>query len=174
MRLLSLVTLFSVCSISLATPSKNQVALNPEGTVHTTDSWSYVDCGLSTDIIQIESLEVSPDPPQPGKDLTVKVKAHVSQTIEEGAFADVTVKLGLIKLLQKRFDACEEARNVNATVKCPVEPGSYTVEQTVALPREIPRAKFLVKVLGFTVDEEEMLCLELKVDFMKRPFLKLW
>jgi hypothetical protein len=38
--------------------------------------------GLSTDIIQIESLEVSPDPPQPGKDLTVKVKAHVSQTIE--------------------------------------------------------------------------------------------
>ena len=47
MRLLSLVTLLSACSISLASPSKNQVALNPEGTVHTTDSWTYVDCGVS-------------------------------------------------------------------------------------------------------------------------------
>jgi hypothetical protein len=29
--------------------------------------------------------------------------------VQEGAYADVTVKLGLIKLLQKRFDVCEEA-----------------------------------------------------------------
>ena len=32
----------------------------------------------------------------------------------------------------------------------------------------------MVNVLGFTVEEEEMLCLELEVDFMRRPFLKLW
>lgn len=28
---------------------------------------------------------------------------------QEGAYADVTVKLGLIKLLHKQFDLCEEA-----------------------------------------------------------------
>jgi len=28
---------------------------------------------------------------------------------QDGAYADVTVKLGLIKLLQKQFDICEEA-----------------------------------------------------------------
>jgi len=28
---------------------------------------------------------------------------------QDGAYADVTVKLGLVKLLQKRFDVCEEA-----------------------------------------------------------------
>lgn len=28
---------------------------------------------------------------------------------QEGAYADVTVKVGLIKLLQKEFDLCEEA-----------------------------------------------------------------
>ena len=32
-----------------------------------------------------------------------------SHLLQEGAYADVTVKLGLIKLLQKRFDLCEEA-----------------------------------------------------------------
>ena len=28
---------------------------------------------------------------------------------QEGAYADVTVKVGVIKLLQKEFDLCEEA-----------------------------------------------------------------
>lgn len=28
--------------------------------------------------------------------------------LQEGAYADVVVKLGLIKLLTKRFDVCEE------------------------------------------------------------------
>jgi hypothetical protein len=81
------------------------------------------------DIIQIESIKVSPDPPKPGQDLTVTVKGAAIDVIEvmnslfclrrkvvegarqlkEGAYADVTVKLGLIKLVQKRFDVCEEA-----------------------------------------------------------------
>lgn len=32
-----------------------------------------------------------------------------SDFFQEGAYADVEVKLGLIKLLHKRFDLCEEA-----------------------------------------------------------------
>lgn len=94
----------------------------------------------------------------------------------------------------------ERSRNANATVQCPVEPGPYVIVQTVALPKEIPRgassaqcpcakrnarvltdllpiAKFVVKVNGYTADDEEMLCLNLSVDFMKNPFprpRKLW
>jgi hypothetical protein len=68
------------------------------------------------------------------------------------------VKLGLIKLLHKQFDVCEEAcvffqassssseidrmvlrRKNNVTVQCPVEPGEYEVVQTVQLPKEIPK-----------------------------------
>ncbi|KAJ7254017.1 ML domain-containing protein [Mycena haematopus] len=132
-----------------------------------TSGWEYVDCGLPSNPIQIDSIELSPDPPLPGQDLTVTVKAVVTEVIAEGASADVTVKLGLIKLLQKNFDVCEEARNANATVSCPVEPGPYEVVQTVALPKEIPKAKFVVLVRGTTVTEEAMLCLDLKIDFMK-------
>ena len=65
--------------------------------------------GLATDSVQLKSIKVSPDPPQPGKNLTVEVEADVLNEIDEGAEADVTVKLGLIKLLQKKFDVCEEA-----------------------------------------------------------------
>jgi len=132
-----------------------------------TAGWEYVDCGLPSNPIQIDSIELSPDPPVPGQELTVTVKALVTDVIEEGASADVTVKLGLIKLLQKSFDICQEARNANATVSCPVEPGPYEVVQSVQLPAEIPKAKFVVLVRGFTVAEEDMLCLDLKIDFMK-------
>lgn len=31
--------------------------------------------------------------------------------------------------------------NANATLQCPVQPGDYTIVQTVDLPREIPKGK---------------------------------
>ncbi|KAJ7181758.1 ML domain-containing protein [Mycena crocata] len=132
-----------------------------------TSGWEYVDCGLPSQPLQIESIEVSPDPPLPGEELTVTAKGHVTERIEEGAMAQVAVKLGLIKLLQKEFNVCQEARNANANISCPVEPGPYTVVHTVALPKEIPKAKFVVLVRGTTVAEEDMMCLDLKIDFMK-------
>jgi hypothetical protein len=39
---------------------------------------------------------------------TTHVPLHDS-LLQDGSVADVTVKLGLIKLLQKTFDVCEEA-----------------------------------------------------------------
>lgn len=77
----------------------------------------------------------------------------------------------------------------NATVQCPVEKGNYVVTQTASLPKEIPPGtsrncvlvmtltyglvgKFTVNVQGFTVNEEEMFCLNLVVVFS--PFLHLW
>lgn len=53
--------------------------------------------------------------------------------------------------------------NANATLTCPVEPGTYTLEQTVELPKEIPRAKFAIDVLGVTAEDEDMLCLKLYI-----------
>ncbi|KAH7931043.1 hypothetical protein BV22DRAFT_999375 [Leucogyrophana mollusca] len=159
----------ALAGFACASSPSGQEAL-AESPVHTTESWGYTDCGLPSDLIQIKSISVKPDPPKPGQDLTVTVVGTAQDVIEEGAYADVVVKLGLIKLLQKRFDVCEEARTANASVQCPVTKGDYTVEQTVALPREIPQAKFTVSVRGYTAEEEDMVCLDLKVDFMKRPF----
>ncbi|CAE7136595.1 unnamed protein product [Rhizoctonia solani] len=143
---------------------------------HITNSWSYTDCGLPSDAVQIKSIKLSPDPPQIGKDLTITARGVVTQKIEDGAYADVTVKLGLVKLLHKQFDICEEARNNNVTVQCPVEPGEYEVVQTVQLPRETPRARFIIDVKGYTSDEaldSDLVCLQLKVDFIGRPWLSL-
>ncbi|KIK71085.1 hypothetical protein GYMLUDRAFT_235459 [Collybiopsis luxurians FD-317 M1] len=154
------------CFISFVNALVSQVPLNAESSL--SDKWKWIDCGLPTDPIQIHNIEISPDPPSPGKPLTVKVTGTAIERIEEGATADVTVKLGLIKLLTKKFDVCEEARNANASIQCPVEEGDYVVEQTVDLPKEIPPAKFKVSVRGLTAEEDDLMCLDLEIDFTKK------
>lgn len=102
------------------------------------DVW-LLHTGEPTDVAHIESIEVSPDPPEKGKELTVKVQGTAQQAIvvsawsgcsysfrvdslmitrstvsrkshsQDGAYADVTVKIKAIKILQKRVDICEEA-----------------------------------------------------------------
>ncbi|KAI0034323.1 ML domain-containing protein [Vararia minispora EC-137] len=150
----------------------NQVAiLSQGGPVRTTESWDWSDCGLTSDPIQIESIVVTPDPPKPGQEMTVTVKASAQEVVEDGAYADVTVKLGVVKLLHREFDLCEEARNANMSVTCPVDKGDYTVVQSVTLPKEIPQARFTVDVQGYTVDDDDLFCVNLKVNFMKFPRL---
>ncbi|KAG9053006.1 Phosphatidylglycerol/phosphatidylinositol transfer protein [Serendipita sp. 407] len=137
--------------------------------------WSWTDCGSPDDLIEVQSLEISPEPPKPGQPLEITAKGIVKQTLEEGTYADVLVKIGLIKLLSKRFDVCEEARNANATIQCPVEPGEYTVVQTVDLPKEIPPAKFNVHVNAYNADDASAVCVNVLVDFTLHPRgLGLW
>ncbi|KAG8219873.1 hypothetical protein J3R82DRAFT_852 [Butyriboletus roseoflavus] len=149
-RLCSLSLLAVFAGAVLAGSSSEQQVLS-DTSVQFSDKWSYTDCG---------------------QDLTVTVSGTAVEPIEEGAYADVVVKLGIIKLLTKRFDVCEEARAANTSIQCPVEKGDYIVSHTVALPKEIPQAKFSVGIRGYTSEDDDMLCLDLKVDFMRLPFPK--
>ncbi|KAJ3879056.1 ML domain-containing protein [Lentinula edodes] len=164
----SFIAFFCLFSLTSAASLATQTPLDAVDNL--SDKWSWKDCGMETDPIQIQSIEISPDPPLPGKPLTVKVTGTASEVIEEGATADVTVKLGLIKLLTKTFDVCEEARSANASVQCPVEKGQYVVEQTVDLPKEIPPAKFNIHIDGYTVDDDDLMCMDLTIDFTKKHF----
>lgn len=178
LSILSSLPLLAFPLAAIAAPSPNMAGLVgwaadklvSDGEMRTMDSWRYVDCGSASDVIQLKSLTVKPDPPRPGETLEITAKADVLETIKDGAYADVVVKLGLIKLLQKQFDVCEEAVNANATVQCPVAPGSYEVVQSVELPKEIPHAKFQVQLRGFNYDDADMICADIFIDFMKgRP-----
>ncbi|GAA5867036.1 hypothetical protein JCM3774_003763 [Rhodotorula dairenensis] len=139
-----------------------------DGQAHAMTQWGWSDCGLvKADDLQIESLEVSPDPPKPGHNLTINASGRVNRRIEKGTSADVTVKLGLIKLLTKRFDLCDELANINSSLACPIDPGVYSFTHTVELPNEIPRAKFQVNARVVTpVVEEEVGCLDLWINFL--------
>ncbi|KAJ1018040.1 hypothetical protein NDA16_004909 [Ustilago loliicola] len=127
--------------------------------------WQWASCGTGDEIVDVESIVVSPDSPVPGQNLTVRAKGTIKDEVSDGTFADVVVKLGLIRLLARRFDVCEEARANNADLQCPLSAGDYELEHTVALPREIPPGKFNVHITGENQDGSNLLCLDLSIQF---------
>ncbi|KDQ19894.1 hypothetical protein BOTBODRAFT_152449 [Botryobasidium botryosum FD-172 SS1] len=131
-------------------------------------SWSFTDCGSSSDALQIHKLAISPDPPVPGRDLKVSGSGYLSETILEGAYINVVVKLGNTRILTQKFDICEEARTNNLTVQCPVQPGQYDLTHTIHIPRETPRARYTVLSRAFTVDDHDIACADIKVNLL--PF----
>ncbi|THG95637.1 hypothetical protein EW026_g6054 [Hermanssonia centrifuga] len=131
------------------------------------DCWDWEPCGSVSDPLEIKHIEVSPDPPQRGQDLTVKVIGNVKEVIDDGAYADVTVKIGLIKILQKEFDLCEEAYAIHLLQLAASDMCTKEVTHTVTLPKEIPLAKFNVNVQGYTADDDNMVCVNLWIDFRR-------
>ncbi|KLO20167.1 MD-2-related lipid-recognition [Schizopora paradoxa] len=141
--------------------------------IRTTASWQWQSCGDDTYDVDIKSISISPDPPQKGQDLNVTVSGTVKKEVDEGAYALVQVKVGAIKILTKEIDICEEARNSDMELQCPVKEGDYTVKQTAQLPKEIPPGKFKVTIEGFTVEDENLVCVDIDVDFRMR-FPHIW
>ena len=74
-------------------------------------------------------------------------------------------------------------RAANVEIDCPVQPGVHTVTHTVSLPSEIPPgelvcvtinislitynlAKFNVALRGYTLEDDDMTCLNLWIDLL--------
>ncbi|KAF5666030.1 phosphatidylglycerol phosphatidylinositol transfer [Fusarium heterosporum] len=119
----------------------------------------------SADLIKIDSVDLSPNPPKAGQELLIKAKGTVKQKIEEGAYVLLTVKYGLIRLISTKADLCEQIGNVD--LKCPVEAGVVEVTKSVDLPNEIPSGKYTVLADVFTVDDVQMTCLTATVVFSR-------
>jgi hypothetical protein len=93
-------------------------------------------CGTDSDILKVELATVDPDPPIRGAPVTIRVKGHLKEDVSDGTVIHVTVKWGLIQLLKKEFDFCEQAKEVDE--HCPVQKGPLSIEKTVELPQNIP------------------------------------
>lgn len=172
----SYVSFLCLAMIVMATPTTNndeQRILSTAPSSSLSDKWAWFDCGTADDAVQVTSIKISPDPPQPGQNLTVYATGIVYDEIASGSTVNVQVKIGSIKLLTKELDICDEAEKADADIQCPVSEGEYTVAQSVPLPDQIPPAKFNIHVEGQTATEQSLLCLDLTVDFRK-SFTKLF
>jgi hypothetical protein len=80
------------------------------------------------------------------------------------------VKLGLIKLLQKQFDICEEAYVQLPVLESEADESVPTPTLLYNVPSSLRIAKFSVAVRGYTDEDADMLCLDLYVDFVSLSF----
>ncbi|POW14242.1 hypothetical protein PSTT_03128 [Puccinia striiformis] len=104
-------------------------------------------------------------PPQLGQNLTVRVSGIIYRVIEDGAYMDVFIKVGLIAITRKRFDICEELSKAKVNLQCPMKPGQFDIVYETTLPKQIPPAKFTLVARAFTIDDSDMACANLLADF---------
>lgn len=114
-----------------------------------------------TDLIEITNLEISPNPPERGQNLTISASGTVKEDITPGAYVEVEVKYGLIRLIRQRLDLCEQTEKVD--LACPIKEGEITLERVVELPQAIPPGRYTVNAKVFTEDDREITCLVAKV-----------
>ena len=73
--------------------------------------------------------------------MVIRATGTVFERIEEGAYVDIVVKYGLIRLLATRADLCEQIGNVD--LKCPIEKGVLSITKSVDIPKEVPPVCFI-------------------------------
>ncbi|KAG6052769.1 hypothetical protein E4U17_005429 [Claviceps sp. LM77 group G4] len=113
--------------------------------------------------IKIYRIDLAPNPPAVGKDLVIKATGSVMRSIENGAYIDLTVKYGLIRLIATKADLCEQIGEVD--LKCPLNPGDISIIKTVKLPNEIPPGTYTVTADVFSARHERITCLTTTVKF---------
>ncbi|KAL6717167.1 Phosphatidylglycerol/phosphatidylinositol transfer protein [Lecanora helva] len=112
--------------------------------------------------LTIDKVDLTPNPPSPGKTLTIKAKGNFTEDVEEGAYINLSVKYGLIRLINQRADLCEQMKNVDE--ECPLS-GGKTITKDVDLPKEIPPGSYTVLADVYTSSDEQVTCLNAHVKF---------
>lgn len=146
-----------------------QSIVDPDEPVQALSEFSYTNCGLETDAITLHSFTLSPDPPVAGSPLTATFDFTANAEILEGAWVEVTVKLGFISLLTKTIDLCDEGEDgvlKDTGISCPIAAGDYVLTKNVDIPAEIPPATFTIETRGYTYLDEDMFCVDVVADFM--------
>jgi ML domain len=95
-------------------------------------------CSLSPsdDLVDITYINITPNPPLAGQNLTIEALGVLKVDLKEGSYANFEVKYGFIKILSGTADLCEKAAEID--LECPVENGVVRVQKVVELPKQIP------------------------------------
>lgn len=72
--------------------------------------------------MEIRDITLTPSFPEPGKELLIEAEGIIKDPIQEGAYVQVTVKIGVVTLIRRTFDLCEEMQK-NDVLDCPVRQG---------------------------------------------------
>jgi hypothetical protein len=144
MRSLALVTIVGTLVVGVLTknvfqpPSQQNPLISPFDSNKVPGKSPVEICSLSPsdDLVIIEYINLTPNPPQAGQNLTIDAMGYLKVDIEEGAYANFEVKYGFIKLLTGTADLCEKAAEVD--LECPIKKGQIKVQKVVELPAQIP------------------------------------
>ncbi|KAM0718857.1 hypothetical protein Q7P37_005929 [Cladosporium fusiforme] len=115
------------------------------------------------DILTIESVDLSPNPPKAGTTLSITAKGDLAEDVEEGAKVHLQVKYGLITIIKQEADLCNTVKEVD--LECPIKKGETALTKKVELPKQIPPGKYTVLADVISKDDKKITCLTATVEF---------
>ncbi|CAC37423.1 Phosphatidylglycerol/phosphatidylinositol transfer protein [Schizosaccharomyces pombe] len=116
------------------------------------------------DHVVVDYINLIPNPPAAGKNLTIETEINVGTTVLNGSYVDIQVKYGFVRIVNERLDICDKAYEL-AAVECPVEPGIITKQATISLPWAIPPGRYHVLATAYNADGEQLTCVSASVSF---------
>jgi len=171
MRLTSAFTLFTlstaVASASLPLFGGQEVISGEDSDLSVPGNNPLNFCqATADDILTIDHVNLKPNPPAAGQTLTIEASGIFNETVEEGAYVNLQVKYGLIRLINQKADLCDQIKNVD--LECPIEKGKVVLTKDVDLPNEIPPGKYTVLADVYTVDDRKITCLQTQITFSRK------
>ncbi|KAE9363433.1 phosphatidylinositol transfer protein [Stipitochalara longipes BDJ] len=124
---------------------------------------TYCQAEHGDDLLVLDHVNLTPNPPQAGKTLTIEAVGTLLEDIEDEAFVILQVKYGLIRLVNTQADLCTQVSNVD--LECPIKKGKTTITKDVEIPKEIPPGTYTVFADAYTKDKKKIVCLEATVTF---------
>lgn len=127
------------------------------------NSFDYCDQDYTSDILQLDYVNLNPKEPKQGQTLLIEAAGNLLQEVNYDAYFRVKVSLGLIVLFKMESYLCDQISKVNMT--CPLEKGPIMVKKEVKLPLVIPPGHYMLTADAFTDENERLLCLTTKIKF---------
>ncbi|PMD47320.1 putative Phosphatidylglycerol/phosphatidylinositol transfer protein [Hyaloscypha variabilis F] len=124
---------------------------------------TYCQAEHGDDILILDHVNLTPNPPQAGETLTIEAVGTLLEEVDKGAYVILQVKFGLIRLVNTQADLCTQVSNVD--LECPIEKGKITITKDVEIPKEIPSGTYTVFADVYTKEKKKIVCLEATVLF---------
>jgi len=117
------------------------------------DIWT--NCGSAKDHFAIGDVQITPDPPKKGQNLTVAFKGILDEDVSAGTI-DITVKYSVITLLSKTENLCTFDP---AEVKCPIPKGNFGLKVSELIPGDAPPGSYTGKAIIKDQSKAEIACI---------------
>jgi len=154
-----------VASKSLSFFGNDQKVLDSNLDIPGKSPLQYCQAKHDSDLLIIDHVNLDPETPVAGATLAIEAVGTFLEDVEEGAYVDLQVKYGLIRLVNTRASLCEQITNVD--LECPIKKGKTTITKDVKIPMEIPSGKYTVVADAYTEDGRKLTCITATVTFSK-------